>query len=100
MLLRTVYNKWRKIGKALHVPETHIEQVEPYCKDNDALGMTEMIDFWTKNCGGLPTWRKLSNSLKTAGEELLAKQIMDVNDGGIAIYNFILVEPVGFYPII
>ncbi len=78
--LRTVQNKWRQIGKALCVPETHIKQVELQCIDNDTLGMTEMIDFWIKKCGGQSNWRELSNALKTVGEEQLAQQFMDTSE--------------------
>ncbi len=92
--LRKVQNKWREIGLGLRVPETHIEQVEPYCANNDTLGMTEMIDFWMRNCTGQPTWRELANVLQSVREEQLAKQLMDIYETGKleletnAIYNY------------
>ncbi len=83
--LKTVHNKWRQIGKALHVPETHIEQIEPYCVDNDALGMSGMIGYWIKNCSGQPRWRELSLALATVGEKQLADKLMDASEEGITI---------------
>ncbi|XP_064406172.1 uncharacterized protein LOC135351151 isoform X2 [Halichondria panicea] len=80
--LKSVQGKWREIGKALNVPETHIEQVEPYCAGNDVQGITEVIDFWIRNCDGKPTWRELGNALKSVGQEQLANLLMEVYETG------------------
>ena len=82
--LKSVQGKWREIGKALNVPETHIEQVEPYCAGNDVQGITEVIDFWMRNCGGKPTWRELANALKSVGQEQLANLLMEVYETGVS----------------
>ncbi len=82
--LKLVQGKWREIGKALNVPETHIEQVEPYCVGNDVQGITEVIDFWIRNCGGKPTWRELGNALKSVGQEQLANLLMEVYETGVS----------------
>ena len=80
--LKSVQNMWREIGKALKVPETHIEQVEPYCISSDVQGMTEMIDFWIRSCVGKPTWRELASALKYVGQEQLANLLMEVYETG------------------
>ena len=97
MQLRAVCRKWREIGEALFVPSTYIEQVEIYCtSSNDAAaGLTEIIDYWIRNCSGQPTWRELADALKSVGESQLAEQLMSVYQTGMpllmcTIYHFVV----------
>ena len=98
--LKGVQSKWREFGEALFVPSTYIEQIEAHYTSDAAAGLTEVIDYWIRNCSGQPTWRELANALRLVGESNLAKEFLEIYETGentvqcTCVYKVVLKEDV------
>ena len=80
--LRPVHIKWKEIAQALRVPVTFIEQLEDATSLDETSKMTEIPDYWKRECSGKPTWRELAEALKTIREVQLAQQLMQIYETG------------------
>ena len=80
--LRSVHIKWKEMAQALRVPVTLIEQLEEATSLDETSKMTEITDYWMRECSDKPTWRELADALKTIREVQLAQQLMQIYETG------------------